>query len=118
MRDFIRRIGRARTVAVFSAFAVFISLISCILIISILNLLGIYTNLVAGLWVTIFVTLSIAPIMIWYMIGFFLKVDQLETEMRVLATYDSLAGLLTRREFLEKQTISICSLLEKIYYMH
>jgi diguanylate cyclase (GGDEF)-like protein len=102
MRNFIRRIGRARTVAVFSAFAVLISLISCMVIISILNLLGVDADLIAGLWITVFVTLSIAPIMVWYMIGLFLKVDHLETEMRKLATFDSLTGLLTKREFLER----------------
>lgn len=102
MREFIRKIGRIRTVGLFSTFAVVISLLSTLVITTLLNLIGIETNLSAGLWISIFVTLSIAPIMSWYMIGLFLRVDQLETEMRDLATYDSLTGLLTKREFLER----------------
>ena len=102
MRQFIRKIGQARTVALFSTVAVVVSLLSTLVITTILYRLQVEVNLKAGLWISIFVTLSIAPIMRWYMIDLFLKVDQLEAEMRLLATYDSLTGLLTRWEFLER----------------
>ena len=104
MRQFIRRIGQIRTVALFSGFALIVSLLSTLLITTILQSFEVEINLRAGLLISIFVTLSIAPIMSWFMIGLFLKVDRLEAEMRQLATYDSLTGLLTRREFLERVT--------------
>jgi diguanylate cyclase (GGDEF)-like protein len=102
MREFIRKLGRIRTVGIFSAFAVVLSLLSTLIFISILQLFGLETHLKVGLGISTLVTLCIAPIMSWYMIGLFLKVDQLEADMRNLATYDSLTGLLTRREFLER----------------
>lgn len=102
MRELIRKFGRGQTVVLFSTFAIVVSLLATLIIEVILNLIGIDINLKAGLWIAVFVTLSVAPIMIWYMIGLFLKVDQLEADMRLLATYDSLTGLLTKREFLEQ----------------
>lgn len=102
MRHFIRKIGQARTVALFSTVAIMVALISTFSITTLLYRLQVEVNLKAGLWISVFVTLTIAPIMSWYMIGLFLKVDQLEADMRRLATYDSLTGLLTRWEFLEK----------------
>lgn len=41
----------------------------------------------------------IAPSITWPIINLILKIDKLETEMRQLATYDSLTGLLSRRAF-------------------
>lgn len=102
MRKFIRKIGQIRTVALFSAFAITVSLLATLLIITVLDWFEVEVHLVAGLWISILVTLSIAPIMSWIMVGLFLKVDQLETEMRQLASFDCLTGLLTRREFLER----------------
>lgn len=102
MRHFIRKIGQIRTVGLFSAFAITLSLAATLLITTVLDRLGVEINRLAGLWISILVALSIAPIMSWIMVGLFLKVDRLETEMRQLATFDSLTGLLTRREFLER----------------
>lgn len=102
MRQFIRKIGQIRTVALLSALAVAIALLSTLLITTLVYRLEVEINLNTGLMISILVTLTIAPIMSWFMIDLFLKVDQLETEMRLLATYDSLTGLLTRREFLER----------------
>ncbi len=102
MRELIRKFGRGQTVVLFSTFAVVVSLLATLIIEVILNVIGIDINLRAGLWIAVFVTLCVAPIMIWHMIDLFLKVDQLEADMRLLATYDSLTGLLTKREFLEQ----------------
>lgn len=40
--------------------------------------------------------------MSWYLVGLILTIHQLEEEMRALATYDALTGLLSRRVFLEQ----------------
>lgn len=102
MRQFIRKNGQIKTVALFSIFAVVVSILSTLIIATILEWQNVEINYQAGVWISIFVTLSIAPAMSWFMVRAFLKVDQLETEMRRLATYDTLTGLLTRWEFLER----------------
>lgn len=102
MRQFIRKIGQVRTVALLSALAVTVALLSTLLMITLANWLEVEIKLLSGLLISVLVTLTIAPIMSWYMVGLFLKVDRGEAEMRLLATYDSLSGLLTRREFLER----------------
>jgi diguanylate cyclase (GGDEF)-like protein len=68
----------------------------------IIQALGIELNIKAGLVISVIITLSITPIMSFYMVRLFLKVDKLEEEMRTLATYDSLTGLLTKREFMDR----------------
>lgn len=102
MHQFIRKIGQVRTVVLLSALAVTVAMLSTMLFITIANNLEVEINLGTGLVISVVVTLTIAPIMIWYMIGLFIKADKMEAEMRLLATYDSLTGLLTRREFLER----------------
>jgi diguanylate cyclase (GGDEF)-like protein len=59
-------------------------------------------NIKAGLIISMVISLTLTPVMSFYMIRLFLEVDRLEEEMRDLATYDSLTGLLTRREFNER----------------
>lgn len=102
MRDFISKIGQARTVAILSALAIVIALVSTLAFTMLSYQLNLQLNLLTVLLISILVTLTIAPMMSWYMVGLFLKVDKLEAEMRLLATYDSLTGLLTKREFLER----------------
>lgn len=102
MREFIRKNGQTKTVVFFSLFAVGVSILSTVLITSILEGRNIEINIRAGIWISIFVTLSIAPAMSWVMVDLFLQLDQVETEMRRLATYDTLTGLLTRREFMDR----------------
>lgn len=102
MREFIRKIGKLQSIALFSFVAIVVSILSTLVITTILQWFGIQINLTAGIWISVFVTLSIAPMMSWLMIGLLLQLDQLETEMRQLATYDSLTGLFNRREFLDR----------------
>ena len=102
MRHFIRRIGQFRTVSILTALAIAIALISTFAFTSVFNQLNLELNQNSVLLISILVTLTIAPMMSWFVVGSLLKVDQLETEMRQLATYDSLTGLLTKREFLER----------------
>lgn len=52
------------------------------------------------LWIAFIVPSIVAPLASWYPLGLLIKVDALEIEMRTLATYDSLTGLLNRRAFL------------------
>ena len=102
MRHFIRKIGLLRTVILITVLTLVLSLLATLVVTTVLDRLGVDINQKAGIWISIFVTLSIAPIMSWIMVGLFLKVDHLETEMRQIATYDYLTGLLTRREFMDR----------------
>ncbi|HDD54966.1 MAG TPA: diguanylate cyclase [Chloroflexi bacterium] len=102
MRHFISKIGQIRTVALLSALTIAIALASTLAFTVLVIKLNVELNLNTVLLISVLVTLTIAPMMSWFIVGLFLKVDRLEAEMRLLATYDSLTGLLTRREFLER----------------
>ena len=68
----------------------------------IMNSFGLDLNMRAGLIISVIITVIITPSMGIFMVRLFLKVDKLEEEMRQLASYDLLTGLLTRREFLDQ----------------
>ena len=102
MRQFMRKIGLYKSIVFFSILAVSLALVSTLVLTSILEKLGIPLNIKAGLVISVIITLTITPFMSFYMIRLFLRVDRLEEEMRALATFDTLTGLLTRREFLER----------------
>jgi diguanylate cyclase (GGDEF)-like protein len=102
MRHFIRRIGLQKAVLLFSFLAVCAALILTSLLTYLFQGLGADLDLPAGLAISLMVTLAITPPLSYYMVRLFLRVDRLEEEMRALATYDPLTGLLTKREFLER----------------
>ena len=102
MRHFIRKIGQACTVSLLTALAIAIALVSTFALTLVFDQLDLELNQYSVLLIAILVTLIIAPMLSWYVVGLFLKVDRLEAEMRQLATYDSLTGILTKREFLEQ----------------
>ena len=52
-----------------------------------------------GLLAAILTPLTVAPVTSWYLMGLLMKVSALEKEMRLLASLDSLTGLLNRRAF-------------------
>jgi len=102
MRQYIRKVGRVKIVGIFSALSIIVGMIATLLVTSILNSFGMDLDLRVSMGISIFITLCLAPATSWFMIGLYLKIDRLEEEMRQLATYDSLTGLLTRREFFER----------------
>ncbi|MBT3320664.1 MAG: GGDEF domain-containing protein [Anaerolineae bacterium] len=55
-----------------------------------------------SVYIATFVPLIAAPIIGWVLIDLLFKIHQLEEEMRELATYDALTGLLRRRAFTER----------------
>ena len=62
---------------------------------------GINLNVFAALFISITVPLIVTPIIGWHVIGLIVKIHDLEEEMRRLANYDSLTGLLSRHAFME-----------------
>lgn len=100
MRQYIRKIGLYKSVAMFTALAVCLDLVATLLIILLLENFGIHLDLLVGLIISVIITVIITPTMGFYLVRLFLKVDKLEEEMRQLASYDLLTGLLNKREFL------------------
>lgn len=102
MRQFIRKLGLTRSVLFFSFISVCFSVAATFLASFLLMRWDVQLNIKAGLIISMVISLTLTPVMSFYMIRLFLEVDRLEEEMRDLATYDSLTGLLTRREFNER----------------
>jgi diguanylate cyclase (GGDEF)-like protein len=100
MREMFVRLGRIRAVAVITIVSILLSFTVTLLFKHYLHVIGIETPI--GLLVAVIVPLAIAPSVSWIMIGLVLEVHGLEEEMRMLVTYDSLTGLLSRRAFLEQ----------------
>lgn len=72
-------------------FAVFLTAIAVMIVDTLPLLLSLFTAAV--------IALIIAPLISWKLVGQFIRLNQSEQEMRNLATYDSLTGLLTRQAF-------------------
>lgn len=84
-----------------TALITLISIVSSIVItVTIFSIVG--EQITPAQWATVVIApLLIAPAVTWLLIRLLLRLALLEERMRVLATYDSLTGLLNRRAFLE-----------------
>jgi len=51
---------------------------------------------------SIIIPAIVAPSVSWYFFKLYFRLEAMETQMRTLATYDALTGLLTRKEFMER----------------
>ena len=96
MRKFIQKFGQRNLV-------IFITLISILLSILLTYLIFYlkqdFRTLSTSIIIATVVPLIVAPGVLWPLVSLLIKIDRLESEMRRLATYDSLTGLLTRRAF-------------------
>ena len=102
MRQFISKLGLGKSVILFSFLSVCYSLAATFFATYIITRSGFPLDLRTVLIISMLISLTITPVFSFYMVRLFLDVDRLEEEMRILATYDSLTGLLTRREFNER----------------
>lgn len=89
-------IGHFKVVSLITLFAIVMSLI---ITISFLELFGDGAVFI-GVLIAVVAPLIIAPVVSWYLVGLIIKIYQLEEEMRTLATFDALTGVMTRRAFL------------------
>ena len=89
-------IGHFKVVSLITLFSIVMSLI---ITISFLELFG-GGNVFIGVLIAVVAPLIIAPVVSWYLVGLIIKIHQLEEEMWILATFDALTGLMTRRAFL------------------
>lgn len=53
-----------------------------------------------GLWVSTLIPLILTPIVSWHFVGLSLHIHRLEEDVRRMATYDALTGVMGRRAFL------------------
>jgi len=112
MKEIFVKLGRIRSVAVITIISILLSVALTLLFRYCLHLVGINLETAMGLLVAITVPLIVAPSVSWVMVALILEIHKLEEEMRVLATYDSLTGLLSRRAFLE-QANYLCRFTER-----
>lgn len=96
MRELINRLGQTNSVIIFT----FITIVFSILLTFIVTLLfGADINIITASCISASVALIITPLASWPLLGLFLRIDHLEKEMRLLATFDALTGLLSRQAF-------------------
>ena len=98
MKQFLTTLGHAKAV-------IAITLLSEILVLIVtvsIELLLPNGEIMRGILVATCVTFIVAPFISWFLVDILIRLHQLEQEMRELATYDELTGLLRRRAFFEQ----------------
>lgn len=96
MRKLIKKFGQLNVVIFITLSSILLSILLTYLII---YLKQDFRTLSTSIIIATVVPLIVAPSVLWPLVSLLIKVDRLESEMRRLATYDSLTGLLTRRAF-------------------
>jgi diguanylate cyclase (GGDEF)-like protein len=100
----LAKIGRFNTVAIVTLIIAAASAVVTAIAVGLLNnsgsSIGFETAILFAICVPIVVT---API-VWYLVGLILRTFENEKEMRRLASYDSLTGLLSRHAFFDNAT--------------
>lgn len=105
MNRFIEKHGPIKSTILFTLISAMLSVMMAMLIYVIFLSIGINLNLKYTLSLSAFIPLIVGPLIIVPFIRMIIKIDGLEKEMRQLATYDSLTGLLTRRAFMEQAEV-------------
>ena len=94
-------IGRFNTVVIITIVAALAAITVTVSAVTLLNFYGFDIRLGFALGFAAGVPLIVTPPIAWVLIGLLLKIAQQEEEMRNLASYDSLTGLLSRHAFFE-----------------
>ena len=98
----IIRLGQTKTTVLLTISTTILSIIISIFAVYLARQFSIVLNIKAAFTISTVVPLIITPIFGWHLIGLMIRINHLESEMRDLATYDSLTGLLRRHAFFEK----------------
>jgi diguanylate cyclase (GGDEF)-like protein len=94
-RKMLRRFGQKKLVFLITLLSILLSVL--LTIVAVLNLEGV--DVVTSLLIAATVPGVVAPLVSWTLVGLIIKLENMERQMRDLATYDSLTGLLTRQAF-------------------
>ena len=100
----LAKLGRFNTVVVITAIAMTSSLALTMAAMLRRNQQGLGLQMDIGALISIGVALLVTPPMAWVIIDLLLRVHRDEQEMRSLASYDSLTGLLSRHAFFDTST--------------
>ena len=99
--NWLEKFGHAKSVAILSVCATIAAVVVTSGVILALNSVGFDIRLHLAVPLAIIVPLVVTPLISWVPVGLTLRTFSLEKEMRNLASYDSLTGLLSRHAFLE-----------------
>lgn len=110
MNRFIEKNGVLKSTIIFTLVSSLLSLITATIIWFIFINFGIDFNLKYTASLSAIVPLIASLLIIVPFIRLIIKIDKLEKEMRLLATYDALTGLLTRRAFMEQSEAIVLQL--------
>lgn len=109
-RKFVSKMGRNKAVLYTTALALVLTLTFTGLYEIIMYKLGFGVKPLTAVIITFAVTLTVTPLLSWNFVGVFLRLHNLEEEIRSIAQYDQLTGLLSRHEFFDraKMITSLC----------
>ncbi|MDC1288371.1 GGDEF domain-containing protein, partial [Gammaproteobacteria bacterium] len=97
----LAKIGRLNTVIIITLIAVLASLAATMIAVTLLNQQGYSLNTEIAAVLAACITLVVASPIIWLLVDLLLRSHRVEQEMRSLASYDSLTGLLSRHAFFD-----------------
>ena len=95
------KIGRLNAVIIISLIAASASLGTTMVAVTLLNNQGFGLNTEIAAILSAAIALVVAPPIVWFLVDLLLRVHLVEQEMRSLASYDSLTGLLSRHAFFD-----------------
>ncbi|MBK9950514.1 MAG: GGDEF domain-containing protein [Candidatus Competibacteraceae bacterium] len=101
MKNLLLKIGHLNSVLSITLFSILISDIVTFMVCYPLKKIYPQIDLTLSLILAAVIPLIVAPIASWWPMGLLFKTHRLEQQMRNLAIYDSLTGLLNRRFFLQ-----------------
>lgn len=102
MRELTLRLGRINVIIATTGISIVMSVVGTTANLYIFGFLNADWVTFVSIMLAIFIPLSVAFPVSWFVFSMVFSIHKLEAEMRNLATYDSLTGLLNRRSFLEK----------------
>ena len=101
MVKLLAKIGRLNAVIIISLIAASASLGTTMVAVTLLNNQGFGLNTEIAAILSAAIALVVAPPIVWFLVDLLLRVHLVEQEMRSLASYDSLTGLLSRHAFFD-----------------
>ncbi len=101
MIKLLAKLGRLSTVVIITLIAAAASIAVTTATVFLLNRYGFDIRMHIAIAFAAGVPLVVAPPIIWILVGLTLRIYRIEEEMRKLASYDSLTGLLSRHAFFE-----------------
>lgn len=102
MREITLRLGRTKVIAATTGISMIMSVVATTTNLYIFGFLDADWVTFVSLMIAMFIPFIVAFPVSWFVFSMVFSIHRLEAEMRKLATYDSLTGLLNRRSFLEK----------------